>query len=191
MLKIKTLRILALYFTVSIGSLSLHAQGPLSDSLGTILAGMEEKMFVAIGSADAASLNALLSPDYITINADGVLETREEMLKTFGKFKGRHHSLSERTVRVSGETAIITGRAKFVLNALLVSELFYTEVWICNKGTWQIASWQGTMTGLPSLYPEFTVAILAVLIVLLLRVIVTMIKQKKERRIASAKSVAE
>jgi Domain of unknown function (DUF4440) len=109
----------------------LFAQdSPRSDSLTQILTAKEKNMFDIITSGDKPAAEKLFSPDYITINADGVMEGREETMNKFGKFKGSTAELSEKKIRTYGNISIITGKAKFYVKSLLVAETFYTETWV-------------------------------------------------------------
>ena len=95
----------------------------------------------------------MIGEDYITINADGVMENKVEMMKTFGKFKGATATLFDKQIRTYGNLSIITGRAKFYLKSILVADVFYTETWVYRNNQFYFIGWQGTMTGLPSYYP--------------------------------------
>ena len=81
--------------------------------MATALIAKEKEMFWAICNGDKTAAEKLFAPDYITINADGMLQMREEAMAAFGKFKESTFDLSEKMVRLYGHTAIITGKAVF------------------------------------------------------------------------------
>lgn len=137
-------------------------------------------MFSIITNGNKNDAEKLIGQDYITINADGVMEGRENTLKTIGKFKGSTASLSDKKIRVYGNIAIVNGKAKFYLKQILVAEIFYTEIWHYRTGNWQFIGWQGTMTGMPSYYPIIFTSI----IIFLLLLVIKMIFRRRKRRLA-------
>jgi len=120
----------------------------------------------------------LIAPDYITINADGTMQSRAEMMQAFGKFKGSTYKLSGQQIRQYGNTAIITGKASFFIKSFPVATVFYTEIWVQHDGDWLFTGWQGTMTGRPSWYP----VIFTVLLLVLLLIIIGLIRNRIRRR---------
>ncbi len=95
----------------------------------TQLLAKEKEMFSAICNGDKPAAEKLFAGDYITINADGKLQTREQAMAEFGKFKGSTFDLSEQKVRIYGHTAVITGRAVFHVKSILAADVYYTEIW--------------------------------------------------------------
>ncbi len=162
-------------FSVMLTQKICSQQIGVPDSLRVVLDAKEKEMFAAITSGNEQAAAKLMSADYITINADGVMEGRENTLKTIGKFKGSTGTLSDKKYRVYGNVAIINGRAKFYLKKILVAEIFYTEIWEQAAGEWQFNSWQGTMTGLPAYYP----IIVTILAMFLLYAVVRFFVKKK------------
>jgi hypothetical protein len=143
-----------------------------SDSLTAVLTSKESEMFSIITNGNKEAAEKLIGQDYITINADGVMEGKENTLKTIGKFKGSTASLSDKKIRVYRNVAIINGKAKFYLKQILVAQIFYTEIWNYRNEQWQFIGWQGTMTGLPSYYPVITTIIIILLLYLIIRLII-------------------
>lgn len=148
-----------------------------ADSLSKVLTARENEMFTIVTTGDKPAAEKLFSADYITVNADGVMETKEQVMKTFGKFKGSTFRLSDRKIRAYADVAVINGRAKFYIKSVLVAEVFYTEIWVYRQGAWGFAGWQGTMTGLPSWYPVIVTAFL----LLLFFTIVWLVRRRKRR----------
>jgi len=151
-----------------------------SDSLTAVLTAKESEMFNIITNGNKDEAEKLIAADYITINADGVMEGKDNTLKTIGKFKGSTFKLSDRKIRVYGNIAIINGRAKFYVKQILVAEIFYTEVWDHRAGQWQFINWQGTMTGLPTYYPMILTGIIILLLLLILRFISRRLKKRQK-----------
>jgi len=157
----RLISILSIFF-ISIQSAPGQSFVP-SDSLSKLLIINEAKMFQNVLTADRASADKMIGEDYITINADGVMESKAEMMKTFGRFKGATAKLFDKRIRTYGNLSIITGRAKFYLKSVLVAEVFYTETWVYRNNQFNFIGWQGTMTGLPSYYPiMFSVLLLVI-----------------------------
>jgi hypothetical protein len=73
-----------------------------SDSLTAVLSAKENKMFTIITNGNQNEAEKLIGEDYITINADGVMEGKENTLKTIGKFKGSTAKLSEKKTGYMG-----------------------------------------------------------------------------------------
>jgi hypothetical protein len=135
-------------------------------------------MFKIILNGDKAAVEKMLGADYITINADGTLQDKNETMRLFGKFKGATATLSDKRIRNYGNLSIITGGAKFYIKSILVAQVFYTETWIFRNGKWDFIGWQGTMTGLPSWYP----LIITIIGLVLLYFIVRLIARKTRRK---------
>lgn len=138
----------------------------------------ETKMFEAISNNDSAYLQKLFANDYVSINADGKMVDKEFTLKNLKKFKGANFKLSDKKIRIDGNTAVINGRAKFYFRALLVADVWYTEIWQNQNGNWQYAGWQGTMTGWPSYYPVI-VTIISIFLLWLIFMFVFKNRRKK------------
>ena len=174
---LKNVFILALIFAGFTQTVFGQESAP-SDSLKNVLIGKEAEMFHAMTTGDRVAAERIIGPDYITINADGVMEDRAEMMKTFGKFKGATFTLSDKRIRTYGDIAIITGGAKFYIKSILAAKVFYTETWIYRNNQWYFIGWQGTMTGISSYYS----IILTILGLVFLYFIAWLIIRKTTRR---------
>ncbi|MEO7264966.1 MAG: nuclear transport factor 2 family protein [Ferruginibacter sp.] len=158
-------------------SYSLYAQQPDSADQYLLL-NLESKMFDAFSKNDSAYINQLISEDYVSINADGKMVDKQVSLKNLSKFKGASFKLSDKKIRVYDNTAIINGRAKCYFRALLVADVWYTQVWHKQNGVWQYSGWQGTMTGWPSYYP----VIVTLITILLLWLIFTFVFKNRRKK---------
>jgi hypothetical protein len=91
-----------------------------------------------------------IEDDYVTINADGAMQTKAESLADTAHrniFVGLSSTrLSERKVRKYGDIAIINGKAEFIVADKLAAGVFYTEIWLKKDGKWMFNGWQGTLT---------------------------------------------
>src|SRR5664279_4009174 len=145
-------------YTIIFLAISLNSQLYAQDTTTSLLS-KETQMFNAICNGDRTTAEKLFASDYITINADGKMKSRNETMQEFDKFKGSTFRLSERMVRRYGQSAIITGKADFYVKSILVAAVYYTEIWVLTENEWKFTGWQGTMTGLPSWYSVIVTAI--------------------------------
>jgi len=174
----KTYFIIVLFLLGS--SLKSFAQGSEpSDSLKNVLVGKEAEMFHVILTGDRTAAEKMIGEDYITIDADGVMQDKATMMKTFGKFKGAKVTLSDKRIRTYGNLAIITGGAKFYIKSILAAKVFYTETWVYRDGHWFFIGWQGTLTGLPSYYPIIMTALGFIVLYILVRLILRKTRKPK------------
>ncbi|MDO3628324.1 nuclear transport factor 2 family protein [Mucilaginibacter sp. BT774] len=174
----KVLFILALVF-VGIKPNAFSQDLVPSDSLAKVLINKEAEMFHIVLTGDKVAAEKMIGQDYITINADGVMENKIEMMKTFGKFKGATTTLSNKKIRVYGNLAIITGGASFYIKSIMAAKIFYTETWVYRDHQWYFIGWQGTMTGLPTYYPIIFTVLGIILLYFVIRLIVKKIRKPK------------
>jgi hypothetical protein len=109
----------------------------------------ETKMFDAVLKYDPVYWKDNVPDDYITINADGVMQTKEQILADSARknlFAGVSFKLFDRKVRLYGDVAIINGRSQFLKEDKILGEVYYTEIWLKEKGKWMFDGWQGTYT---------------------------------------------
>jgi ketosteroid isomerase-like protein len=109
--------------------------------------------FCALLERDVPALEELLSADFQIVDvASGSLHERGSFLEAIGAgavtFQQIQTFPPERTIRVEGSTAIVTGRtAMCFANAegeLTLVNSRYTHVFRGGAGRWQLASAQGT-----------------------------------------------
>lgn len=109
----------------------------------------EIKMFDAVPKFDPEYWKNQVHPDYISINADGVMQTKGEAMADSARknmFAGVICKLFDRKIRLYGNVAIINGRSQYLLGDKIVAEVYHTEIWIKEKGKWMFDGWQGTYT---------------------------------------------
>jgi hypothetical protein len=100
---------------------------------------------------DAAFAERTLADDYIAIGPLGNVLTKNDsvLARRGGKLHYESIEISERVVRVYGDTAIVTARA--VVKGNNLGEDFsgpyrFTRVWVKRNGQWQAVSYQATVT---------------------------------------------
>jgi hypothetical protein len=146
MIKTKLILIsFALFFITQ----SSFGQKKVSEADIKELEAAEAKMFDAILKYDPVYWNNNVPNDYITINADGVMQTKEQILADSSRknlFAGVSYKLFDRKIRIYGDVAIINGRSQYLMGDKILGEVYHTEIWIKEKGKWMFDGWQGTYT---------------------------------------------
>jgi ketosteroid isomerase-like protein len=74
---------------------------------------LEQERNVAILNGGAAALDRMTADDYTFTTLRGELRTKSEVVKSFqsGSFKYESRQISDLTIRVYGDTAVVTGRS--------------------------------------------------------------------------------
>ena len=124
-------------------------QKKVSDADIKELEAAEAKMFDAILKYDPVYWKDNVLNDYITINADGVMQTKEQIMADSSRknlFAGVSYKLFDRKIRLYGDVAIINGMSQYLMGDKILGEVYHTEIWIKEKGKWMYDGWQGTYT---------------------------------------------
>ena len=140
----------ALYFT------PLRAAPEPSSSTGGGIAAQEEIKKIkqerneALLKHGTATLDRMTSDDYTFINQRGELRTKTEILRGFksGSFNYDAREISDLKVRIYGDAAVVTGRAKQngVENSKDYSgENRFTRVYVKENGHWVCVALQVTL----------------------------------------------
>lgn len=111
---------------------------------------IEQERNEALLKHDTATLDRMTSDDYTFINQRGELRTKAEILTGFksGNFNYEAREISELKVRVYGDMAVVTGRAKQkgVENTKDYSgENRFTRVYVKQNGRWISVALQVTV----------------------------------------------
>ena len=97
---------------------------------------------------DFQSYSNHLTDDYIRINQDGLIATKEQVLGSMrGKAPGFTMKPHDLAVRVYGNTAILNGKLDIETknaDAITKRSSVFTKVFISKDGKWYLASLQGT-----------------------------------------------
>ena len=98
---------------MSLVSLQAWAQNNAAPSAEEEIRSLEQERNVAILNGDAAALGRMTADDYTFITLRGELRTKSEIVKGFqsGSFKYESRQISDLTIRVYGDTAVVTGRS--------------------------------------------------------------------------------
>jgi hypothetical protein len=105
---------------------------------------LERQWVEAFANFDRATLELIMTDDFISNNADGTVTNKTQSIAQAeaGGFTGTSFISQEVKVRVYGDTAVITSidtvKGKFN------GQFLHTSIWVKRKGKWQAVGWQGT-----------------------------------------------
>jgi len=111
---------------------------------------VEEAWRTAMLKGNAAALEDLLAEDYTGITAKGAIQTKEQAVSNLrsGTFQLTNLVISDRKVRVYGETAVVTSLAELSgskKDADVTGRYRYTRVYVRNPaGQWKIVSFEAS-----------------------------------------------
>lgn len=107
---------------------------------------LERELFDAFEEpGDGEAVDRLYSDDFLAINADGSISTKEEAIEIIeaGVFPvSERITNDETTVRQFGDTAIVTGRSEWQGDRTALVR--HTQIWTKDDDRWQMVGWQGT-----------------------------------------------
>ena len=111
---------------------------------------LESERNRAILQGDAGALDRMTANDYTFITLRGELRTKDEIVKGFksGSFKYNSREISGLTVRVYGDTAVVTGRSiqSGAENGKDYSgDYRFTRVYVKENGHWLTVALQTTL----------------------------------------------
>ena len=111
---------------------------------------LEQQWRAALLRQDVAALSSLLNPNYVGINANGALQTRDDTLTALrsGSLRITQLTLSDQKVRLFRQTAVVTSVAELhgtSDRASLDGRYRYTHVYVRTPdGHWTIASFEAS-----------------------------------------------
>jgi len=107
--------------------------------------GLSKKKFDWTVSKNIDSLKAVLDERVIYVHSNGWTQNKQEMLEDFisGKLSYERVDVSEASVRLYENTAIVNGKGKFsgfINKTAFALDLLYTEIYIKKGNRWLLAS---------------------------------------------------
>jgi ketosteroid isomerase-like protein len=110
---------------------------------------LETQRFRAMERVDVAGLDRILSDDLIYTHANGLRQTKSELIGVLGSGDMKYESITTDDVRVRifTETAVVTGRASIKIKAGGEKQSFticYLDVYVKQDGRWQMVAWQSS-----------------------------------------------
>jgi ketosteroid isomerase-like protein len=127
------------------------------DDTAAVLAAHDERIALTI-AGDVAGLGAMMTDDLTYTHSNAAVETKAEFLdglKT-GKYAYREITPRDRKVRIHGDAAIVSGPAHVVVEPggkRTEIDLYFTELYVKEKGAWKMALWQSTRLPAPAAPP--------------------------------------
>jgi ketosteroid isomerase-like protein len=111
---------------------------------------LERQRFRAMERVDVATLNRILSDDLIYTHANGLQQTKAELIGVLGSGDFKYESIApgdETRVRVFDQAAVVTGRASIKIKTGGAEQSFkicYLDVYVKQEGRWQMVAWQSS-----------------------------------------------
>ena len=111
---------------------------PCSDVLA-----QEARWLTAIVSGDRATIEAILSPTFRHVNADGQMFDRGQEIAAMERLPFTFQA-TDQFVDVSGDTAVIHGINTVVQDGKVLERERFTDVFVLQNGVWMALSAQET-----------------------------------------------
>lgn len=111
---------------------------------------LEDAWRNAVLHGNSSAMDALLADDYMAITPTGILQSKEQALASLrgGTIHFNSLALSDRKIRLYGNTAIVTSRAEVTgtsPDGNMVGNYRYTRVYVKDaKGVWRIVSFEAS-----------------------------------------------
>ena len=108
---------------------------------------LERQRFRAMEQVDVAMLDRILSDDLIYTQANGLQQTKAELIGVLGSGDMKYESITPNDVRVRTyhQAAVVTGRASIKIKTGEGEQSFkicYLDVYVKQDGCWQMVAWQ-------------------------------------------------
>jgi len=110
---------------------------------------LERQRFQAMERVDVPALNRVLSDDLVYTHANGLRQTKAELIGVLssGDFKYESITSEDVRVRILKDTALVTGRASMKIKRAGEEQTFklcYLDVYMKQDGRWQMVAWQSS-----------------------------------------------
>jgi ketosteroid isomerase-like protein len=111
---------------------------------------LERQRFRAMERVDVATLNRILSDDLVYTHANGLQQTKAELIGVLGSGDFKYESITpgdDVRVRIFDQAAVVTGRASIKIKAHGEEQSFticYLDVYVKQDGRWQMVAWQSS-----------------------------------------------
>jgi ketosteroid isomerase-like protein len=110
---------------------------------------LERQRFRAMEQVDVAMLDRILSDDLIYTHANGLQQTKAELIGVLGSGDMKYESITPDDVRVwiYHQAAVVTGRASIKIKTGGGEQRFkicYLDVYVKQDGQWQMVAWQSS-----------------------------------------------
>lgn len=110
---------------------------------------LEAERFRAMQTVDVAALDRILSDDLVYTHANGLRQTKDDVIGVLASRDMKYESITpeDTRVRIYGDTAVLTGHANVKINAQGQDQSFkicYLDVYVKQEGRWQMVAWQSS-----------------------------------------------
>ena len=110
---------------------------------------LETARIKAMCDLDIDRLEEILSDDLVYTHSTARQETKAEFIAALSSGRTKYQSINREDVKVQeyGETAVVTGHAKFHVNANgndVRFQVKFTDVYVKREEKWQMVAWQST-----------------------------------------------
>lgn len=144
-----TRRTLAAGLACALGALGTSgAVAAAGEAEQAVLAAQDRRVAATI-AADLAALEAVTAAELTYTHSNAVVESRAEFFEGLrsGKYRYKSVAFDERSVRVLGDAAVISGACRVQVAAEgrdIDVRLRFTEVYAKEAGAWKMLLWQST-----------------------------------------------
>ena len=110
---------------------------------------LENRRIEAMTKLDTQALDEILADDLSYVHSTARVETKAEFIAALTSGRTNYQSIErdDVDVRQYGETAVVTGRAKFHVNANgndVRFQVRFTDVYAKRDNVWRMVAWQST-----------------------------------------------
>jgi len=106
---------------------------------------LEDRRIEAMVKGDVKALEEILADDLVYTHTTARLDTKASFIDAVKTGRSNYKSVEREDVKVRqfGDTAVVTGHAKFHVGDNKF-EARYTDVYVKRNGAWQMVAWQST-----------------------------------------------
>ncbi len=113
------------------------------------IAALEKTRQAAMLAADCSKLDVMFADDGVYTHSSGAVHDKAGYVEALrkGEFIYKKIETFDETIRVSADSAVMTGRARHEVqfpSGFRVLESRFLSVWVRTGGNWQHLAWQST-----------------------------------------------
>jgi len=125
------------------------AQAGRSSKAESEIRQLENRRIQAMLKADAEELNQVLADDLTYTHSSGQVDSKSQLVESLKSGERKYQVIEPRDVKVRlyGDAAVVTGRAKLKTVSKGQESSFqvqFTDVYAKKKGHWQMVAWQSS-----------------------------------------------
>lgn len=158
----KPIVFIALILIIGCSDLDQTANNKGSEAAKKELDDAFKKMWKNVTLTNAAEyFKTDVSDNFFTINADGIVQKKEELLadtKRLEMLEILDFKFFDQQIKVYDNVGIINGRIQAFSDETYAGEIFYTAIFVKENDTWKYENWQGTWTADSPPPPSFVAA---------------------------------